>query len=276
MVPVHNNCWFTPFVVRKCERHVEWECCQFACFTRLTRIFQKKVLFFEHLLPAFVVKMVHVHGFASLLVITVLLSMYRVTGFRNSHLTKSFSRGNLLNRIDPLSVNTYLPTTRYFNGQTTQLSLFSRSSPPVPTQSWVVQFKYLISLLFYSSWQRKLIWAIHAVVLYKIGQYLCTAENVRAVRNMYQFVFMNGNGTGLTRVIQDGQTELIRTFQVTTRALLALVSVSHPSTYPLYIPMNELLLTFSAISDCFSCFTHSLIHSITHSPSHPTTIHPFP
>ena len=208
--------------------------CFFSCspvFTRLIKALDHFVEFIRKI-ATIMVRMVHVHGFASLLVIIVLLSIYQVTGFRNSHVAKLAGSRNLQIRNDPLTYRTveaYLPTTKYSHGHNTQLSLFGRSSPPVPTQSWVVQLKYIVSLVLYSSWQRKLIWAIHMVVLYKVGQYLCTEENVHAMRNVYHFV--TGRGTELTRVMQDGQAELIRTFHVITRVLLALVVIhNHHST----------------------------------------------
>ena len=179
--------------------------------------------------PHFTVTMVHVHGFASLLAVTVLLSIYRATGFQNSHLRKLSDNRNIQIRNDPLAyrtVNQHLPSTKHFNGQTTQLSLFGRSSAPVPTQSWIVQFKYVISLLLYSSWQRKLIWALHLVVLYKVGEYLSTEENILVMRNIYHAV--TGRGSGLTKVIQEGNTELIRALQIIKRVLLALVIYLSP------------------------------------------------
>ena len=185
----------------------------------------RTLLFSAIILP----RMVQVHGFASLLVITVFLSIYRATGFRNPHVTTLIGSRNIqfINQDKrTCSINGYLPQLRSSNGQTTQLSLFARSSPPLPTQSWIVHLKYIVSLLLYSSWQRKLIWAIHLVIIYKAGQYLCTEENVQSMRNMLQLV--NGRGTEVTRIIQEGQTELNRTFQVITRVLLALVI--YPST----------------------------------------------
>ena len=170
-------------------------------------------------------RMVQVHGFASLLVITVFLSIYRATGFRNPHVTTLIGSRNIQCRNQDkrtCTINGYLPQLRSSNGQTTQLSLFARSSPPLPAQSWIVHLKYIVSLLLYSSWQRKLIWAIHLVIIYKAGQYLCTEENVQSMRNMLQLV--SGRGTDVTRVIQEGQSELNRTFQVIGRVLLALVN----------------------------------------------------
>lgn len=168
--------------------------------------------------------MVHVHGFASLLAVTVLSSIYHATGFQNSQMRKLSGSRNIQIRSDPLVFRTvvsrHLPTTKHFNDQATQLSLFGRSSAPVST-SWTVQLKYVISLLLYSSWQRKLIWALHLVVLYKVGQYLSTEENVRAMRNIYHAV--TGRGSGLTKLIQEGNTEMIRTIQIIQRVLLALV-----------------------------------------------------
>ena len=167
--------------------------------------------------------MVHVHGFACLLAVTVLSSIYYATGFQNSQQRKLSGNRNIQIRSDPLvfrTVNRHLPTTKHFNGQATQLCLFGRSSAPVST-SWTVQLKYVISLLLYSSCQRKLIWALHLVVLYKVGQYLSTEENVRAMRNIYHAV--TGRDSGLTKMIQEGNTEMIRTMQIIQRVLLALV-----------------------------------------------------